>query len=202
MPSCTTVDLLRHGHCAGGDIFRGCGSDSSLTEKGWQQMSDALAGLSGWQQIVTSPLQRCRSFAAASAHTLNIPLKEDNHWREIDFGCWEGEPVEAVWGRWPEQVAAYFINPDQSTPHGGECLAAFQQRVQQGWRRLLGDYRNQHILLVQHGGIMRLLLTLLFNRPIAAMSRLVVPYGCLMRLKVWHLPNRDYVFLMPHKKGE
>jgi alpha-ribazole phosphatase len=57
-------------------------------------------------------------------------------------------------------------------------------------------------LLVQHGGTMRLLLTLLFNRPIAAMSRLVVPYGCLMRLKVWHLPNRDYVFLMPHKKGE
>ena len=57
----TWVDLLRHGEPVGGSRYRGQ-VDDALSEKGWQQMWQAVAGRGDWQQIITSPLQRCQAF--------------------------------------------------------------------------------------------------------------------------------------------
>ncbi len=55
----TTIDLLRHGACEGGEIFRGS-SDVALSEQGWQQMRAAIADETApWQAVVSSSLQRC-----------------------------------------------------------------------------------------------------------------------------------------------
>jgi len=60
--STTVIDLLRHGDVEGGDVFRGS-SDDPLSDDGWRQMQDALEDKSGWDVIITSPLQRCCEFA-------------------------------------------------------------------------------------------------------------------------------------------
>ncbi len=59
------VDLLRHGACAGGEIYRGR-SDVALSELGLKQMQAAVLGLH-WQSIISSPLQRCDKFAQGLA---------------------------------------------------------------------------------------------------------------------------------------
>ena len=41
----TTIDLLRHGEPLGGGRYRGQ-MDDALSEKGWQQMWQAVAGRS------------------------------------------------------------------------------------------------------------------------------------------------------------
>ena len=58
----TTVDVLRHGQCQGGQIFRGS-TDVLLTDLGWQQMEQALENYQGWEAVVASPLRRCQLFA-------------------------------------------------------------------------------------------------------------------------------------------
>ena len=64
MPQITTIDLLRHGEPIGGRRYRGH-IDDPLSEYGWSEMWHAVSGETPWQQIITSPLRRCREFAEA-----------------------------------------------------------------------------------------------------------------------------------------
>ena len=69
----TLIDILRHGQCQGGEIYRGS-TDVSLTDLGWQQMRNAVASHSGWDAVVSSPLTRCKLFAQEHAAENQIPI--------------------------------------------------------------------------------------------------------------------------------
>ena len=45
----TLIDILRHGQCEGGEIYRGS-TDVPLTDLGWQQMRNAVASHNGWDR--------------------------------------------------------------------------------------------------------------------------------------------------------
>lgn len=198
----TCIDFLRHGECEGGEIFRGSGSDVALTDRGWQQMRASVQELSGWDSIITSPLQRCRRFATEQSERLGIPLSENTHWREIHFGDWEGRLMADVWKESPDLVASYFKDPNQSTPHNGEPFAEVAERLQAAWETLLTEHRNQHVLVVQHGGTIRILLALILGMPAAAMNQFEVPFACLSRIKVFHHSDyADFPMLVSHNTG-
>jgi alpha-ribazole phosphatase len=113
----TCIDFLRHGECEGGEIFRGSGSDVALTDKGWQQMRGSVQELSGWDSIITSPLQRCRRFATEQSERLSIPLTENTNWREIHFGDWEGRLI-------PISLRRTMVNPLPMSPSACERLGS------------------------------------------------------------------------------
>ena len=85
----TEIELLRHGEPLGGRRYRGK-LDDALSEKGWQQMWDAVGRRGDWEQIVTSPLQRCRAFALALGERHGLPVAVDARFAEVGFGSWEG----------------------------------------------------------------------------------------------------------------
>ena len=195
----TCIDFLRHGECQGGEIFRGSGTDVPLTDKGWNQMRGALKGLSGWDAIVSSPLQRCQKFSIEQSKHLAIPMSEDSRWREIHFGDWEGQLIADVWQQYPDVVSSYFNDPYGSTPHNGEHFAEVASRLKAAWDELLANHRNQHVLVVQHGGTMRVLLALILGMPSTAMNKFEVPFACLTRLKVFHhADHADFPVLLSH----
>jgi len=198
----TCIDFLRHGECKGGEIFRGSGSDVALTDNGWQQMRNSVQGISGWDSIISSPLQRCQGFAAEQSQRLAIPMVENSSWREIHFGDWEGRIIADVWKESPDLVANYFTDPYGSTPHNGEPFADVADRLQAAWDRLLTEHRNQHVLVVQHGGTIRILLALILGMPVTAMNQFEVPFACLTRLKVFHHADyADFPMLVSHNNG-
>lgn len=195
----TCIDFLRHGECQGGDIFRGSGSDVPLTDIGWHQMRNALKGLSGWDCVISSPLQRCRNFAIEHSEELAIPITENTRWREIHFGDWEGQLIADIWQQFPDIVSSYFNNPYESTPHNGEDFADVAKRLKFAWDELLIKHRNQHVLVVQHGGTIRILLALILGLPATAMNQFEVPFACLTRLKVFHhSDHEDFTMLVSH----
>lgn len=196
----THIDLLRHGACEGGDIYRGS-SDVALTEAGWQQMAAALSPFDGWQRLVSSPLSRCRHFAEVLAEKRNLPLTLAPGFRELCFGEWEGQRVKAVWERDPQGVSAFYANPLAVTPPGGEPIADVCERIAAAWQTLLQDCRGEHVLLICHGGIIRLLLCQLLGMPVSAMMRLEVPYASLSRLRVYHSDEGDSPVLLSHNGG-
>ena len=198
----TCIDFLRHGECEGGEIFRGSGSDVALTQKGWQQMRDSVQDMSGWDSIITSPLQRCRRFATEQSERLAIPLEENANWREIHFGDWDGRLMADVWKESPNLVASYFKDPNQSTPHNGEPFFEVAERLKSAWETLLTDHRNQHVLVVQHGGTIRILLALILGMPATAMNQFEVPFACISRIKVFHHSDyADFHMLVSHNTG-
>ncbi len=197
----TTIDLLRHGACTGGDIFRGV-TDSPLGDNGWRQMAAALAPHRGWQWVVSSPLQRCRSFAEHFAAQRRLPLAIEPDLREIDFGIWEGRPIADVWQEQRETLEHYYRSPGTAAPPGGESAQAASQRLDAAWGRLLASHSGEHLLLVLHGGAIRLLLCQLLGAPLASSQRFAIPHGCLTRLVVHHLPDGDVPQLVFHQPGD
>lgn len=173
----TRIDLLRHGQCEGGEIFRGS-TDVALTNEGWAAMRSSLAGLepAPWQRIVSSPLQRCRRFAEALSDQWRLPITLEPDLREMHFGDWEGREYADIWDNDP-QLRLWGEDPERHTPPNGEPLADFAVRVLGASERLARTHSDEHLLIVTHGGVIRLLLTQAQGRPRSEMRQMSVPYA-------------------------
>ncbi|MES1924225.1 histidine phosphatase family protein [Salinisphaera sp. T31B1] len=200
MPTTTTVDLLRHGECEGGPIFRGS-RDVALAPAGWQRLQDVAACQAGWQRIVTSPLVRCRAFAEWLAAARALPVQVDPRLQEIGFGDWEGRPVAEVWRDDAEAAAAWYRDPEAHPPTGGERLASLRKRARMAFDAHVATGRGRHLLLVTHGGLIRTLLADLLSMPGAAVHRLDTPYACLSRLAITHAEQGESLRLLGHNMG-
>ncbi|NHN37252.1 histidine phosphatase family protein [Pseudomaricurvus alcaniphilus] len=193
----TTIDLLRHGACEGGAILRGR-TDSPLAAEGHRQMQAALAPHGGWQAVVSSPLQRCHSFATDFARRNGLPLQLEQDWQEVNFGCWEGKTPAAIYAADPELADRYYRLPGSVTPSGAEPLAEARDRIMGAWRSLLRSHCGQHVLVVSHGGAIRLLLTALQNAPLSASQFFQVPHASLTRLQVHGGADDAFMQLLFH----
>jgi broad specificity phosphatase PhoE len=60
----------------------------------------------------------------------------------------------------------------------------------------MARYRDQHLLLITHGGTIQLLLSHLLDAPLGSCRFFAVPCACLLRLQVTHTPDGDYPQLL------
>lgn len=194
----TQFDILRHGECEGGHIFRGT-TDVPLLEKGMVNMHNACEKVSEpWHAIISSPLMRCHAFAKIQSQRLSIPLTVDERLREMSFGDWEGKLIEQVWREQYEEIHAWMKDPALSSPPNGEVLSEVFARINECYHELLQAHRGKRILLVTHGGIIRVLLANLLEMPESKIQRLDVPYASLSRVAVYHMDHGDQVKLSAH----
>jgi broad specificity phosphatase PhoE len=187
----TQIDLLRHGEPVGGARYRGQ-LDDALSEKGWQQMWRTVQGMSEWQQIVTSPLLRCSSFAVALGERLQLPVHEEPRFREVGFGEWEGRTRIELEKIDPGQVTRFLQDPVNSRPPGAEPLEDFTGRVQAGFDDLLDRFTGQSVLVVAHAGVIRAIMAYILEVPPARMYRIHVANAGLSRIRT----DRDRQFYL------
>lgn len=196
----TTIDLLRHGECKGGEIFRGS-TNVKLSDEGWENMrriSASQANLIKWDQIISSPLLRCRLFSEELSAQYSIPLLFKEDFREMDYGEWEGKEFKKIWAKEKSKVESIFTQPDTFQPPGGEHMLDFSSRVNAALESVLNSHRGQHLLLVQHGGTIRVALTYLLSLPLSSMVRFHVPYACFSRIEIKHGESSDQTHLVFH----
>ena len=122
------LDLLRHGETEIGG-FRGS-LDDALTERGWTQLHAAVADRSGWDRIVSSPLQRCARFAQVLAEQRTLPLSFEADLQELHFGAWEGRSAAQLMETDETSLGLFWNDPYAFTPPEGESLTHFSARVQ------------------------------------------------------------------------
>ena len=177
----TVVDLLRHGEPVGGRRYRGQ-LDDVLSERGWEQMWQSVGEGNEWQQIVTSPLQRCHAFATALAERNGMPLHAEPRFAEVGFGNWEGRTRAELEVLVPGQVTRFYQDPVKHRPPGAEPLDNFVTRVWAGFNAVLTAYRGQTVLLVAHAGVIRAILSQVLSMPSQAMYRIQVANAGISRL--------------------
>lgn len=174
------VDLLRHGSVVGGDCLRGW-QDDPLNEHGWRQMRATVGEHARWQRIVSSPLRRCSAFAQSLAERDGITLETDPRWRELGFGDWEGRTVLDLQASEPQALQAFWDNPNDHPPPGGESLTSLQQRSAAAWDALCAALADgSRTLLVTHAGVIRVLLCRLLKMPIEQQFRFEIPHAALV----------------------
>jgi broad specificity phosphatase PhoE len=178
-------------------IYRGR-TDSRLSESGWQQMQVAVDSLNmEWQHIVSSPLNRCRLFAETIAEQRQLPIKLLEGFQELDFGRWDGCEIASVWEQEPENAERFYQFPHEA-PHGGESILELQQRVVTAWQRLIEQHKGERLLLIQHGGTIRVLLADILRIPLDNIASLDVPYACISRIKLFHHDDNRQAVLQFH----
>jgi alpha-ribazole phosphatase/probable phosphoglycerate mutase len=190
----TMIDLLRHGEPVGGRKYRGQ-LDDCLSEKGWAQMRDKLGDHAPWQQIISSPLSRCREFAEQLATGHGLPLQVDERLKEVGFGVWEGKTGAQLNNEDPQQLPRFRADPVNARPAGAEPLERFFRRVIEALEEIVARHRNEHLLIICHAGVIRMALAHVLEIPLnhayrievasAALSRLVFDEGVSPRL-VFH----------------
>jgi len=181
----TTIDLIRHGEPVGGTKYRGK-LDDPLSEKGWQQMRNAVADHCPWDAIISSTLRRCAEFAQELSKRHNIPLETDARLMEIGFGEWEGKTAAELQASDPDRLHHFWSDPLNNTPPGAETLADFRQRVISGWDDAVNRHRGRHLLMVGHAGMMRMIIREALDMPLERMFRIQVPNAGITRLTIDH----------------
>jgi alpha-ribazole phosphatase len=179
----TIVDLIRHGEPVGGRKYRGQ-IDDPLSDKGWQQMRDAVADHRPWQTILTSPLLRCSEFARELAQRHQLPLRSDPRLQEIGFGVWEGKTAAEIRATDPEILNRFWQDPVSQRPQGAELLQAFYDRVSAAWQDMLAQYTGQHTLVVCHAGVIRISLVYLLGIPLNHVFRIQVGNASITRIEL------------------
>ena len=151
------LELLRHGETELGGGLRGS-TDDALTATGWAQLRTAVADGSRWDRLVSSPLQRCARFAEELAAQHGGPLSLEPDLQELHFGAWEGRSTAELMQTSAEDLGRFWRDPYGFTPPEGEPLLAFEARVLGALQRLQARHAGERLLLVTHGGVIRLLL--------------------------------------------
>ncbi|AAY93674.1 histidine phosphatase family protein [Pseudomonas protegens] len=177
------LDLLRHGETELGGGLRGS-LDDALTATGWQQMREAVQGRGPWDRVLSSPLQRCARFAQELAGQLQLPLSLEPDLQELYFGAWEGQSAAALMETDADDLGRFWADPYAFTPPGGEPVELFSLRVLGAIERLYQACAGQRVLLVSHGGVMRLLLARARGLPRQQLLNVEVGHGALFRLQV------------------
>ena len=177
------LDLLRHGETELGGGLRGS-LDDALTALGWTQMRDAVKGQGPWDRIVSSPLQRCALFARELSEQLDLPVSFDKDLQELHFGAWEGQSAAALMEVDEQALGLFWADPYAFTPPGGEPVLEFSARVLSAVSRLQRDFAGQRVLVVCHGGVMKLLLAQARGMPREQLLQVPVIHGALFGLQV------------------
>ncbi|MFJ8583697.1 bifunctional RNase H/acid phosphatase [Streptomyces sp. NPDC093595] len=172
-----TFVLLRHGETVltPEKRFSGSGgSDPELTEAGLRQVDAAAAMLAARgtvQEIVSSPLRRCRQTAAAVAQRLGLDVRIEDGLRETDFGAWEGLTFAEVRERYPDELNAWLASA-KAAPPGGESFAAVSRRVAATRDQLTARYAGRTVLVVTHVTPIKTLVRLALGAPPESLFRM------------------------------
>jgi len=153
----TQIDLLRHGELETSALF--CAKpDEPLSKKGLQDLWDATKK-GEWDIIISSPHERCQSFAKALSPQKGCELFIEPAFQEMDFGDWTGLPTKTLWEQESTRLKQLWTSPENFVAPSGESMQVFTQRVTQGWKVLLNNHSDKRILLVTHAGVMRAIFT-------------------------------------------
>lgn len=108
----------------------------------------------------------------------NAVLMEDRDFSEVDFGAWEGLTKQQVAVHDPQVFAAWQSQPGTTAVPGAAPVMDAQRRALVAIRRVAQRHGREHVAIVAHSTLNRLLLTGLLDAPIDSYRRIVQCNAC------------------------
>lgn len=176
----TRIYLARHGQVVGHDEFRYHGHfDVELTGKGVTQSERLSRFLSDKdiKAVYSSDLQRSVIGAQKVAAALGLSSSEVPELRELHLGRWEGLTRAEAIEKFPEDDGFTFHDLAHSKIEGGESLSDLKARVMPAIEKLVAANEGEHICVVAHGGVNRLILMEAMGLPVENFFKIEQDYG-------------------------
>ena len=182
--------LVRHGESTWNrlGLCQGHNDDAELTDRGHMhaQTVETTLRTEPVGTIFVSDLRRAMQTATPLASTLGMPLYPDVRLRERCLGVKEGGPLTEVGSDVTGIRDESVVDPD-ARPDGGESLRDFHGRAAAFCAELAdkagrGALPPGDVVIVAHGGTLRVLHACLNGIPVDQMSWMPVPNGTILRV--------------------
>ncbi len=187
----TRLLLIRHGEPELTQALLGK-TDSPLSPLGYQQLTACFEYIGSFDQLISSPLSRCKNFALDLSEQLNCDIGIEPQLREYDFGDWDGKTFQELQQTQTEAIAAFFADPANNTPPNGETLQQFSQRVETAALTLLEAYSEKKIVVLCHAGVIRTLVAWCLGMEYLSghqFHRFAIDYASITELQVFQQPE-------------
>lgn len=177
----TQLYLIRHGEVEERyhKVFGGSRIDMALSSRGYSQ-GEALARWMGdtkLDAVYASPMLRVKQTMAPLLERRGLTATIMDDLREIDFGDWTGHHWEGVQEHFGISAFDWLQVLDTTGIPNGESSRHLMERVRPCLLQVLHDNPHRTAAIVCHGGIIRVILALLLELPLAKMSHFNIDYG-------------------------
>jgi broad specificity phosphatase PhoE len=182
----TRLFLLRHGEVEeryhrvfGGRI------DMELSPRGHEQ-ARALAGFLRRRPIdaiYTSPMRRAQQTLAPLASHCPRPAMTRTEFREVDFGDWTGLTWEQVHSRYQVSAFDWLEQIERGAIGNAETGVSFRARVEPSLRQIVREHAGQSVAIVCHGGVIRMMLSILLDLALPKMAAFEIDYATVSQVE-------------------
>ena len=155
------IYFVRHGETAWNIEAKYQGiTDIPLSEAGVTQsklLGERFKGIK-IDKIYSSPLSRAIATANAVAVHKNIEVEPADEFIEINFGEWEGQTIYELKENYGESYMNFFNNPYANVFPGDGSFEVVEKRVCKGIDKIISGNDDKNIMVVSHGGVLRLMI--------------------------------------------
>lgn len=171
--------LVRHGLTTF-NIERRCQGqyDSPLSEIGIRQAAytaEHIAKSYHIDAIYASDLSRTCDTASPIANLLGLPIHTSKALRELDCGAWENRLVADIKREDPENFAKREASLGTFRFPNGECFEEVYNRASLYLSELAEKHDGEAVLIVTHGGVIRVLTAVWSGIPIERIQTVAGP---------------------------
>lgn len=114
--------------------------------------------------------------------------------REVDFGDWTGQGWDAIKEKFGFSAFDWLRHLEEGTMANAESLADYRGRIEPCVREILQKHPDQTVAVYCHGGVIRMILSILLELPLSKMSVFDFDYASVSEIE-WQ-PNRVEVQLL------
>ena len=169
------IYLIRHGETSWNleERFQGT-TNTDLTKAGLKQGKLLAKSLrkTPFQNIFTSPLDRAKITASFIGEETDCEVIEDNDFKEISFGDWEGLTTKEIREKY-SWMDKWFTNPGQFQIPNGDSFEKEKNRLKERLIQIATDSKGHNTAIVSHAGIIRLSLLAALDLPLSYYWRFV-----------------------------
>ena len=158
--------LIRHGETEWNKARRFQGwTDIQLSAEGEEQ-----ARLLGERfikikidEIYASPLKRAVATAKPIAEVQGLDVITKDNFKEINFGEWEGMTAPEISAKYGKDFDDFIVAPEKGVFPGDISFDRVTSRIKIGLDEILEGKKDKNIVIVSHGGIIRLMIKYLMQ---------------------------------------
>ena len=170
--------------------------DMELSPRGHQQAAVLAEYLHQrpFAALYASPMRRVQqTLAPLAVNGMPQPIFLPDL-REVDFGDWTGLTWEEVHARFQIRAFQWLDQLECAAIPKAESAQMLRARVEPCLRQILARHLGQRVAIACHGGVIRMVLAILLDLPLAKMAAFEIDYASLTQLVL--LPGQVEVQLL------
>jgi alpha-ribazole phosphatase len=174
------IYLIRHGETANaGEVCFNGHFDIDLSDEGKKQSILIAKSLKKLpiKAIYSSDLKRTQIGAKFIADELNLSHIPCQELRELAFGDWEGLSISEVNLKYPDKLKERLQNIELFQVEGGETIFQLKNRVIPKFKSILANHPSDSIVILCHGGVIRIILAYILEISVKNLFRINQPYA-------------------------